>query len=145
MTFLTPLAANSAPIGTVACPHCASLQAVRPGSATVIACRTCGSELERTTGRTLDASFAAASATFLLLFPANGLVFLETAIAGATRHSYLASGPFELWREGWPALAILLLLVLVVVPFPPSAPFTLALACLSPAGTPTSPPPPFLL
>jgi paraquat-inducible protein A len=100
----------------LACPHCASIQTARRQGASVVQCRTCRSELQRRTGRTLDAALAAASGTFLLLFPANGLVFLQTAIAGSTRHSYLASGALELWREGWSALALVVLLVLVVAP-----------------------------
>jgi len=116
VTLLTPSVPSPAPFGTMACPHCASIQTVRTGAAKVLACRVCGTELERRSGRTLDAAFAAASGTFLLLIPANGLVFLETAVAGTTRHSYLASGAVELWREGWPALSALVLMVLVVIP-----------------------------
>lgn len=116
MTLLTPPMPNPPPVGLTACPHCASVQAVRTGEGSVLDCRVCGAELERRTGRTLDAAFAAASATFLLLIPANGLVFLRTAVVGTTRHSYLVSGAVELWREGWPILAVLVAMVLVVVP-----------------------------
>jgi paraquat-inducible protein A len=130
MTFPAPSILSDGVGGTTACPHCASIQAIRTGFASVFACRTCGAELERRAGRTIDAAFAAASATFLLLIPANGLVFLETAIVGTTRHGYLASGAFELWREGWPALGVVVLLVLVVVPFVRFGLLSLVLGCL---------------
>ncbi len=130
MTFLAPTMAGGGVRGPIACPHCASIQTAGADRVVVLACRTCGSELERRVGRTLDAAFAAASGTFLLLFPANGLIFLQTAIAGTTRHSYLASGAAELWREGWPALAILVLMVLVAVPFIRYGLLSLVLGCI---------------
>ena len=130
MTFTAPSIPSGGVGGTTACPHCASIQMIRAGQASVLACRTCGAELERRAGRTIDAAFAAASGTFLLLVPANSLVFLETAIVGTTRHGYLASGAFELWREGWPALAILVLLVLVVLPLVRFGLLSLVLGCL---------------
>ena len=130
MTVVTPFILGEAGRETMACPHCASLQAAPIDGGAVLACRTCGFELERRTGRTHDAAFAAASGTFLLLFPANGLIFLQTSIAGATRHSYLASGTFELWREGWPALAILVLAVLVVVPLVRYGLLSVVLGCI---------------
>ncbi len=130
MTFPAPTLPSEWVGGTTACPHCASIQATGAGRASVLACRTCGSDLERRAGRTIDAAFAAASGTFLLLIPANALVFLETAIVGTTRHSYLASGAFELWREGWPALAAVVLLILVVIPFVRFGLLSLVLGCL---------------
>lgn len=51
MTLLTPSMPGPAPVGMMACPHCASVQAVRTGAATVLACRICGAELERRTAR----------------------------------------------------------------------------------------------
>ncbi len=130
MTFLASFIPNGGVGVTAACPYCASIQTTRVGQAIVFACRTCGAELERQAGRTIEAAFAAAAGSFLLLVPANGLVFLDTAIVGTTRHSYLASGAFELWREGWPALALLVLLVLVVFPLLRFGLLSLVLGCL---------------
>jgi len=130
VTVLEPSIAGDKVLGPIACPHCACIQAARADRFAVLACRTCGSELERRAGRTVDAAFAAASGTFLLLFPTNGLIFLQTAIVGTTRHSYLASGAVELWREGWPAVAILVLMVLVVVPFIRYGVLSLVLGCI---------------
>jgi paraquat-inducible protein A len=123
-----PTTGPQAPRG---CPHCAALQLAETGDAAVLTCRTCGSELERRSGRTIDAAFATASGTFLLLFPANGLVFLQTTVVGTTRHGYLASGAAEVWREGWPALALVVLFVLVVAPFLRFGLLSLVLGCIS--------------
>ena len=98
----------------IACTRCGQVQALRQAQAQV--CETCGSELERRTGRSLDAALALSAAVFLLLLPANLEPFLTTSALGAVRTSRLVSGPAELWREGWPVLGILLGLVLVVAP-----------------------------
>jgi len=113
-----------------ACPACAAVQCAPGAGRGAIACGVCGTELERGVGRSFDAAFAAAGGALLLLFPANVLVFLETDVAGATRQSYLLSGPLELWREGWPALAILAAAVLVLFPVARFALLTLVLGCL---------------
>ena len=130
MNGLTPSTTGDNARKTTACPRCATIQAAPPADASVVACGACGCELERRTGRTLDAAFATAAGAFLLLLPANGLVFLQTAVVGSTRHSYLASGPLELWREGWPALAILLLAVIVIVPLLRYGLLSLVLGCI---------------
>jgi paraquat-inducible protein A len=113
-----------------ACPACATIQWAPAAGHGIVSCGVCRSDLESGVGRTFDAALAAASGTFLLLIPANGLVFLQTAIAGTTRHSYLISGSLELWREGWPALALVLGAVLVVLPFFRFGLLALVLGCL---------------
>jgi paraquat-inducible protein A len=121
---------NGAPTWPMACPACATIQWARPPGASLIACRVCDTELERGAMRTFDAAYAAAGGAFLLLLPANGLVFLQTAIVGTTRHSYLISSAYELWREGWAALALLVAAVLVVLPFVRFGLLVLVLGCL---------------
>jgi paraquat-inducible protein A len=112
----------------VACAMCGSLQA--PSAFRVHACLVCRSELERQTGRSLDLALALSCATFLLLIPANLATFLTTAALGAVRDSRLISGPAELWREGWPLLAVLVALVVVVAPLLRFALLTIALGAL---------------
>ncbi|THD79317.1 MAG: paraquat-inducible protein A [Phenylobacterium sp.] len=109
-------AASPAPVvgAWVACARCGAVQA-RPPS-TVLRCRVCHSELERRTGRSLDAALALSVATLLLLAPANLAPFLSASVLGAERVSRLISGPAELWREGWPALAALVALTVVIAP-----------------------------
>jgi len=98
----------------IACPRCGQVQALRQACTQV--CETCGSELERRTGRSLDAALALSAAAFLFLLPANLEPFLTTSALGAVRTSRLASGPAELWREGWPVLGLLVGLTLIVAP-----------------------------
>jgi paraquat-inducible protein A len=90
----------------------------------------CGCELERRTGRSLDLALALSAATLLLLVPANLATFLTTAALGAVRESRLISGPAELWREGWPPLALLAALVVVAAPLLRFALLTLSLGAL---------------
>ena len=98
----------------VACGGCGALQATV--AAPRVQCRVCDGELERRTGRSRDAALAFSSATFVLLWPANLEPFLSANALGAVRVSKLISGPTELWREGWPALALLVAVVAVVAP-----------------------------
>ncbi|HEX2818062.1 MAG TPA: paraquat-inducible protein A, partial [Phenylobacterium sp.] len=97
-----------------ACAQCGAVQASK--AAAVRRCRVCRSELERTTGRSLDAALALSAATLLLLIPANLAPFLTASVLGAVRQSRLISGPAELWREGWPALAGLVAAVTILAP-----------------------------
>nr|MEA2799526.1 paraquat-inducible protein [Phenylobacterium sp.] len=98
----------------VACARCGAVQSPLP--APVVRCRACRSELERRTGRSLDAALALSVATLLLLAPANLAPFLSASVLGAERVSRLISGPAELWREGWPALAGLVAMTVVIAP-----------------------------
>ncbi|HEX3364179.1 paraquat-inducible protein A [Phenylobacterium sp.] len=109
-------AALTAPVARawVACARCGAVQA--PAPRPVLNCRVCRSELERRTGRSLDAALALSAATLLLLAPANLAPFLSASVLGAVRESHLVSGPAELWREGWPALAALVALTVVIAP-----------------------------
>ena len=76
----------------------------------------CGVGLERFTGRNIDTALATAAAAFLLLIPANTLPFLTTTLLGAAEHSRLISSTTILWREGWPVLALVIGLFIVVLP-----------------------------
>jgi paraquat-inducible protein A len=123
-----PVAGAWAARAQVACAHCGAVQA--SPSTPVRRCRVCHSELERRTGRSRDAALALSVATLLLLAPANLAPFLSASVLGAVRVSRLISGPAELWREGWPALAVLVALVVVVAPVLRFGLLTLALGAL---------------
>ena len=104
---------------TIGCPDCGALQA-EPAwlpAGGVVSCVVCKTELERTTGRSLDAALACASATFLLLWPANFLPFLTTTVLGVSRQSRLGSSAAAMAQDGWPALALVILLFVVLLPF----------------------------
>jgi paraquat-inducible protein A len=124
-TASTAIRANASWIG---CSQCGAVQASAP--APVRRCRVCRSELERRTGRSLDGALALSAATLLLLAPANLAPFLSATVLGVTRESRLVSGPAELWREGWPALATLVAFVTVVAPILRFALLTAALGAV---------------
>lgn len=104
---------------TIGCPDCGELLAepAHPRQGATLSCSVCRSELERTTGRSLNAALACASATFLLLFPANLLPFLTTSVFGVSRQSRLATSATAMWRDGWPALSLVIFAFVVLLPF----------------------------
>ncbi len=100
----------------LACRHCGTIQDVPRGHGGVLDCAVCDVGLERFTGRSMDAALAMSAGALLLLFPANFLVFLTSTLLGAAEHSRLISSTAVLWDQGWPALAIAICLVTVVLP-----------------------------
>ena len=117
---------------TIGCPDCGELQEEPPvlRRGAVVSCVRCRSELERTTGRSLDAALACAAATFLLLWPANLLPFLTTTVLGVSRQSRLASSATAMWRDGWPALGVVIALFVVILPIVRFGLLTLVLGLL---------------
>ena len=100
------------------CGDCGRLQlapALRPGE--TLSCSRCDSELEHTAGRSLALAFAFASATFLMLIPANLFPLVRTWVLGASRESVLASSVTGMLRDGWPEVAVVMALVVVALPF----------------------------
>ncbi len=115
----------------LSCPDCGALQAPPLASGyAAIACARCDSELDRSTGRRLDAALACASATFILLIPANLLPFLTTSVLGATRQSHLSSSVTAMWTLDWPVLSIVIALFLIVAPLVRFGLLTLVLGLL---------------
>jgi paraquat-inducible protein A len=102
----------------VGCAGCGAFQhAPERRGAGVLSCAVCATQLERADGQSLDAALACSAATFLLLFPANLLPFLSTAVLGVTRQSRLASSASAMWGDGWPWLALVIVVLLVIAPF----------------------------
>ncbi len=111
---MTTVVATTAVVG---CPDCGTRQELSPlefGDA--LYCVTCHSPLERRYGQSLTAALCCASATLLLLIPANVEIFLTTEAFGASRHSYLSSTAGAILDGGWPWLALALFLFVVVFP-----------------------------
>ncbi len=96
----------------------------------VVKCGRCRTELERTTGRSLNAALACAAATFLLLWPANLFPFLTTTVLGVSRQSVLASCGVSMWQDGWPLLGVVITLFVVILPFARFGLLTLVLGLL---------------
>jgi paraquat-inducible protein A len=97
------------------CGDCGTLQRAT-AAASVLTCGTCRNTLERRNGRGLDVALATAGTAFLLLWPANLLPLLSIFVAGISQQSLLITSAYEVWSEGWPLLAVMLALLVVVLP-----------------------------
>jgi len=101
----------------IGCPDCGTRQSLpAPSGHSVIRCVACAGTLERTHGRSVTAALACAGATLLLLIPANLMLFLRTDALGVSRASRLGSASSLMLAEGWPWLAAVVLLFVVVFP-----------------------------
>lgn len=116
---------------TIACTDCGTLQDIPPLPWGAIAiCPTCDNRLERTNGRSINGALACASATFLLLFPANLLPLMHVSMLGMTRESRLGTGVVTLWQHQWPVLTLLVAAFAVILPFVRFGLLSLVLALL---------------
>ncbi len=101
----------------LACPNCGLVQvAVRGERNQLTFCGRCKTQLEHCAGKSLDATLAAAVAILALLGPALFAPFITTSAFGATRTSTLPMSSFAIWNGGWPVLAIIVFLFIVVFP-----------------------------
>jgi paraquat-inducible protein A len=87
-----------------------------PEPHSIVPCVVCRNILERTHGRSLSGALACSSAAFLLLIPGNLMTFLTTRALGISRHSVVASAGTAMLKDGWPFLALAVLLFAVVFP-----------------------------
>ena len=116
---------------TIACNDCGTLQDLPPLPWGAIAiCPTCDNRLERTNGRSINGALACASATFVLLFPANLLPLMHVSMLGMTRDSRLGTGVVTLWHHQWVLLALLVAAFAIVLPFVRFGLLSLVLALL---------------
>ena len=113
----------------VACSHCGALQDLVPlPPRTRAFCAVCENSLERTSGRSISAALACASATLILLLPANLLPFLSVSMLGMSRVSRVGSGVVDLWNHHWVLLALLIAAFALILPFVRYALLTTVLA-----------------
>ncbi len=116
---------------TIACTDCGSLQDIPPLPWGAIAvCPTCDNLLERTNGRSINGALACASATFVLLFPANLLPIMRVSMLGMSAESRLGAGVVTLWQHQWVIVALLVAAFAVVLPFVRFGLLSLVLALL---------------
>ncbi|HET9107301.1 MAG TPA: paraquat-inducible protein A [Steroidobacteraceae bacterium] len=116
---------------TIACTDCGTLQEIPPLPWGAIAtCPTCESRLERANRRSITGALACASATFVLLFPANLAPLLHVSMLGMTRQSRLGGGVVSLWQHQWVIVALLVAAFAVVLPFVRFGLLSLVLALL---------------
>lgn len=115
----------------IACRACGLSQVLaETGTFEVWTCSRCHSPLAQRAPRSIDAALACALATLLLLLPAMTLPFLTTSLLGTTRTSFLRSSVEVLWTEGWPLLALLVCLCLLILPLLRFAALTAVLGAL---------------
>jgi paraquat-inducible protein A len=100
----------------LSCRHCATVHSLQARRVAAFDCHVCGLGLERLTGRSLDRALATSIAALVLLLPANGLPFLTTRLFGAAEHSHLISSAEVLWNEGWPGVAVVVALLVMILP-----------------------------
>jgi paraquat-inducible protein A len=101
----------------IECPNCGLIQfAGHCMRREITSCCRCGTTLVRRVFKSMDATLGCAIAILLLLLPAMLEPFLTTSAFGATRTSILPMSISYLWREGWPLLASLVLLFVMVFP-----------------------------
>lgn len=106
------------PHWTIACPDCGTIQSLPPLLPRArLLCRRCDKVLERTAGRSIDASLALAIATFVLWFPANLSTLLTLHVIGIDRSSRLGSGVIGLFNEGLWLVGIVVGLQGIILPF----------------------------
>jgi paraquat-inducible protein A len=102
---------------TIECPNCGLVQVCGEHTPNhKITCCRCRTVLAHCAAKSLDATFACVTAILLLLIPAMTEPFLTTSVFGATRTSTLPMSAIVLWQEGWPLLAIIVFLFLLLFP-----------------------------
>ena len=109
---------SARPQRLVCCTECGTVQRAAELAPPLnqLDCERCDHMIERSNGRSLAASLACASAALALLIPANLMTFMSTSIAGVSRRSVVGSSVKAMWVEGYPELAIVLALLVIVLP-----------------------------
>jgi paraquat-inducible protein A len=114
-----PFPDRPAPAGAdvVGCPDCGTAQRLPAQDGGVVRCVTCRGLLRRSSGRSLSAALALSCAVLVLLIPANLATFLRTDVLAVSRASRLGSAATVMLSDGWPWLAMVVFLFVVLFPF----------------------------
>jgi paraquat-inducible protein A len=102
----------------VACPECDALQreiSLPPGG--VASCARCGAELFRNKPHTLDRTLALMGTAAIVFVCANTFPLMEIDAQGISSSSTLFGTVLALEDTGWPAIALVVLMTTIVVPF----------------------------
>lgn len=118
-TFLfgTPDIELTPPHGVVGCRWCGLVQCLpdKTGVGT-LHCRQCDAPLENMVGRSVDSALACAAVTLVLLLPAMLCPLMQVSLLGTVNFSTIRAGLGGVWLEGWPLVAIVLGIELVIMP-----------------------------
>ncbi|WP_174297192.1 paraquat-inducible protein A [Sphingomonas bacterium] len=118
----------AASVSAIACIDCGTRQTLPPRErGSVVECVACRNILERTHGRSVTGALACSAAALILLVPGNLATFLVTQALGVSRQSVAASSARAMLTDGWPFLAVAVLLFAVVFPIVRFALLTLVL------------------
>src|SRR5512146_77026 len=129
--LLGPAMATAECQARVACPDCGLVQRLPALHRRHIAeCRRCARLLAGPATGRVDAPLALALAALLLLVPGTIEPLLSVASHGAVRTCWLWSGIVGLWREGFPALAVIVGAFCLALPYIYLAALTAVLAAL---------------
>lgn len=117
--------------GHVGCPNCGVALTIPllPRGADAV-CARCTSIVERARGTSIGAALCLAATTLILLLPGNLLPIYRVGLLGASRETHVLSGVTALWGEGWPELAIPVLLFAIIAPLVRYTALTLVLGTL---------------
>jgi len=108
----------SGPLELIGCSSCGTFQRMPwIRERCVLTCVTCHTQIERNRLCSRSVTLALSIAAFALLVPANLLPFLTTSILGTSRTSHLVSSATSMVDDGYPLLAIVIGLFVVVLPF----------------------------
>ncbi len=102
----------------IACPHCDlihRLSGIPPGLSA--RCSRCGALLARKRKNSLERTLALATAGLILFFLANAFPFLSFQLENQIQQTTLITGIRELYHQDFQAVAVLVLLTTVVIPF----------------------------
>jgi len=102
---------------TVACHECDLLHRVEPiPNGAAARCTRCGAVLYRQKRNSLDRSLALVIAGLIVFLLANAFPLLGLKLEGNVKHATLITGVKELYFQGWPELALVVLLTSAVIP-----------------------------
>ena len=101
----------------IACHDCDLIHRVRPiPDGAVAKCIRCGAVLYRQKPDSLERTLALTFAGLILYVVANTFPFLAFDMQGQVTQTTLITGVVDLWQQGMPGLAILVLLTSIVAP-----------------------------
>jgi len=100
-----------------ACHDCDLAQRLPPApSHGSLRCARCGAVLRRYTGDPVEIPLALVLTALVLFVLSHSFPLLEFSIQGQTSASYIVAGAQQLWLQGKPALAVLVLLTTLIAP-----------------------------
>ena len=103
---------------TIACPDCGTLEHLPPlPPRSTAVCVRCHGDLEKTSGRSIEAALGCALATLMLLLPVNLLPLMRVDLFAFHTENVIGVGIAQLWSHNWFLLAGVSAILVVILPF----------------------------